>query len=385
MSVRSPRGGTLLSVIVILSVLQGPECGVTAFLNSLSSSQGLPASLRRIAKTPSPRAAIWSPQAAARTSAGAVASVSGGTGGLVTPSETSASFFAEKGLVSRVWKAVGEWAWVWIPVAFYWILPWLERKALFASNAEVEALVDATCSSVFIPVVGILYAILVGLSIESLWEGHKETVAQMTEECAKAAMLLPKMRKLGPALQKKSVLLLKDHLMDLQNTLEASAQADTKRTEHLVKDLPHALLSLDRLLCEGGEGEDTDSIAEDVKELINMRLSRMQKAVQRLPLVHWMILWGLSVSMLYSFWLVATGPISEGAGTGRVHLSNCASPRIRVMFSVLSFSTTAVFKIIRDLERPLSGVYSIVGDQVPSAPMLNRAIQEASEILGSGA
>lgn len=393
------------------------------------------------------------------------------------------------GAVLALARLVFSCSWIWLPVSLYWALPWLERRSVFGSCAELEGLVDMACGTVFIPVVGILYAILVGLSIDTLWSSQKAAHHSLAAECAAAALLLPQLRPLfvprGPPKQTASqvggayaqaVALLREHMHELRDTLYPPKGRDALAEVELAhRSAPSALLSLNRLvraagarrgrgrgrgqrraglgagvarrgaraLTRGGRrapraaqvcaqqlpadaaAPQTDalvSVSDRLKELVELRcaahaharaqhgarparaprshpaprraarapwrrsMTRASSALQRLPTVHWLVLGGLAGSLVYAFWVIATGPVAGAAEVtaiaARVHLSNCASPRIRLMCSVLVGSCTCVFKILRDLERPLHGVYRVRAEEVASAPMLEQAIKDADAQLG---
>lgn len=283
--------------------------------------------------------------------------------------------------------AVARFTWLWGPAALYAGLPRALRAPPPTSSVALEAVVDMTCGTVFIPVVGILYAILVGLSIETLWARQQEGMAALSAECARAAMLWQQLAVVFQAVPGAPAAdaafaaygAYAGRLLELldRGTVDGAAKG--------LEDLHTLAEALSRSAEDvGALGSSTTSDAftaamSEVAELAVQRAEHATSVRMRLPAAHWGVLGGLASSLVFAFWLVASGPVEGLAEAGRAS-AIVAAPRLRAMLSLLVGSLGCVFKLLVDLQRPFSGVYRVRRSEASSAArLLERAVAAVDE------
>ncbi|KAG8456969.1 hypothetical protein KFE25_009754 [Diacronema lutheri] len=355
----------------------------------------------RSPRPPASAAAARAPQPAARASAAvgareaSAAPRARGGGALRTLLRASLVGVV---LSLRVARVAAGLVWLWLPASLYWLLPVVERAAAagdtplaaaMRGSEALEQLVDMACTTVYLPVVGILYAILIGVTIEALWARQAHLAEQLTADCARAAMLLPALdAALGaePVRHATSVRLLRAHMLALLDMFGPDPAAAAARAAAVGDAAPAGadaseLLQLHELLgraaAPAGRANAADALGAaraEVRELVLHACARASALRARLPPVHWATLTGLAFSLAYAFWIVATGP---GPGATAAAALNCGSPRIRLLFSGLVGAMSFAAKMIADLETPLSGQYRIREVEVASLPLLRRAIADA--------
>lgn len=326
-------------------------------------------------------------------------------------------------LATRMARMLASLAWLWLPVGLFWWLPMLEASAAAGNtplaaamrgSEALEQLVDMACTTVFLPVVGILYAILVGLTIDMLWNKQAALVEELTADCARTALLVPLLNKAfgaSPSMRLQSLRLARGHMANLLGMFGADPIAATVRTtsvgrarrlacavpggpEHtalatsLEPDEPSELFALNDMLATAPEPDAGNTsgaeaafaaASAEVRELVVHACTRSSALRTRLPPVHWATLSGLAASLAYAFWIVATGP-SPGAVAATL---NCGSLRIRLLFSGLVGAMSFAAKITADLETPLCGQYRIRESDVASLPLLRCAMQDADAAIAA--
>ncbi|KAJ1628650.1 hypothetical protein T492DRAFT_1016807, partial [Pavlovales sp. CCMP2436] len=188
---------------------------------------------------------------------------------------------------------LGLW-WAWLPVALYWALPVVEKAAATGNTPlaiammggeALEQLVDMACTSVFLPVVGILYAILIGLTIDALWSQQRDLRSSFTVDCARSALLLPSLLRAlaGSPLKAAALRLLRGHMLGLASMVDpapslakrsrvAEGGAKASMLDLVRSDLAQLTAMLSEIspsaLPAGGDAEALAFAAAESRELL---------------------------------------------------------------------------------------------------------------------
>jgi len=260
---------------------------------------------------------------------------------------------------ARPWK----FAWLAAPAVSFQAFPHLTllaSKVMIAHPASEEAIIHSVGLFVYMPILCILFAILIGTTIDRLWQRLREVEQLLVQEATTFAELVPALLNALPSTDRDEVVRLAEdfriYLKRLLNGREDSLQPlDEERRSEAESADPLVRLWLlreavnDRRDVAHAAGNDVhftraESLLAKLAELRSRRVVVQLQGVPRRVLV---TLYGLGVAMLFAFFQV-------GMGLQQGKVVPIRSMRLQIMFASL-FSVLAVLhNLVSDLASPFS-------------------------------
>jgi len=279
-----------------------------------------------------------------------------------------------------------------VPVAAYKFLPHfaLHVSALTIGTVAVNEVVKEVVGSIYIPVVGILFAVLVTSAMDRLWDRQREIKSVLLEEATLCAELVRSALQIEHERTQQGILQLANQYMCYLTHLlngerddlhflkwDEDVELETHRDDHPLYGIRQLIGDLCAQRRHDKSEEAGDLKCDDhAANLITLRAKRTMIQEERMPFRLWAIMYSLGISLASSFVLAAAGPGSGAA---------CSSWRVRALFALMCGSFTALHCLMTDLADPFKGSFSIASSSsrtirfhvlAPAKVMLKRALHK---------